>query len=242
MISVASNLEEGVFIRRLNRFVGEFLSRDGKIDQCHILNPGRMKEFLVKDATIFVEKSQGKHRKLNYSLIYVKKNDVFIGIDSILPNKLFEDALKNRMIDEFKDYKEYKREYPYGHDGKSKIDFFIDGTTFVEIKSTNCVIENEARFPDAPSTRAQKHIKELIAELEKGNRAYVVFLIKRNDARAVRPYDEIDPEFGNLLRLAIGMGLKIMAFSIDYFDEGKRAKLGERIKFSPNPQKDPNQK
>jgi sugar fermentation stimulation protein A len=237
MISVASNLEKGVFLRRLNRFVGEFVNKNGDIALCHILNPGRMKEFLVKDAPILVEKSQSKQRKLNYSLIYVQKKDVLIGIDSILPNKLFEDALKNRKIEEFKNYTEYYREYPYGHDGKSKIDFLIDGKIFVEIKSTNCVIDGEARFPDAPSTRAQKHLKELITEMEKGNQAYVVFLIKRNDAQKVRPYDEIDPEFGNLLRMAIQKGLKVIAFTINYFDEGKHAALGKRINFFPNVQK-----
>ena len=242
MIPVASELEKATFIGRLNRFVGEFKKENGETALCHILNPGRMKEFLIKDATILVQKNSNEKRKLQYSLLYVLKNDVIIGIDSILPNKLFEEALRNRLIEEFKDYKEYHREYPYGHDGKSKIDFLIDKKIFVEIKSTNCVIDNEARFPDAPSTRAQKHIKELISELEKGNEAYVVFLIKRNDAHSVRPYDEIDPEFGTLLRYAITKGLKVIAFCIDYLENGKYAKIGKRIKFHPQTTNKENQK
>ena len=78
----------------------------------------------------------------------------------------------------------------------------------------------------------EKHIKELIEEMDKGNRAYVVFLIKRNDATSVRPYDEIDPEFGRLIRIAIKKGLKVIAYLIDYLDEGREAQIGKQIQFN----------
>ena len=235
MVKVASNLEEVVFLNRDNRFVGEFQRKNGEIHKCHILNPGRMKEFLYKGATVLVEDKWANgdtKRKLQYSLVYVRQNGILIGIDSILPNKLFEEALKSRKIEEFKDYKEYIREHKYGHDGKSRIDFLIDKNIVYEIKSTNFVKENEGRFPDATSTIEQKHMKELIEEMDKGNRAYVVFLIKRNDATSVRPYDEIDPEFGRLIRIAIKKGLKVIAYLIDYLDEGREAQIGKQIQFN----------
>jgi sugar fermentation stimulation protein A len=235
MVQVATNLEEAIFEKRLNRFVGEFKNIRGEIHQCHILNPGRMKEFLIKGVKILVENRgiSNPNRKIPYSLIFVIKDDILIGIDSILPNKIFEEALQKRIIKGFENYNEYKREKNYGIDGKSKIDFFIDKHIFVEIKSTNCVFGEQARFPDAPSIRAQKHLKELIHELEKGMQAYVVFIVKRSDAKSIRSYDEIDPEFGILFRKALNIGLKCIAFTIDYFDSGKQARIGNQIVFQP---------
>ncbi len=231
MVEAAKSLEPGIFLQRENRFVGEFKLSTGARDKCHIMNPGRMKEFLVPGAEIFVEnrKKNNPKRKLTYSLIYAKENETLIGIDSQLSNAIFEDALVNRKVEPFKKVKEIVREQTYGEEQRSRVDFVLDGTIFVEVKTTNCVIDGIAKFPDAPSTRAQKHIQDLLFERTKGNEIWAVFLVQRADAKALRPYDRIDPKFGALLRDAVTKGLKTKAFLIRYSPGGLNATFGKEI-------------
>jgi sugar fermentation stimulation protein A len=82
----------------------------------------------------------------------------------------------------------------------------------VEVKNVTLVENNLARFPDAVTTRGQKHLKELMNEIQNGNRAVIFFLIQREDADSFAPADDIDPTYGKLLRDAFHAGVEIMAY------------------------------
>ncbi len=237
MVVVAKNLIEATFIQRENRFVGLF-EVDGIIERCHILNPGRMVTFLLPGATIYVENRESPMRKLKYSLVYVKQNNILILIDSILSNKIIKEALYNHEIKYFKDIKIIKAEQRYGIKNKSRIDFLLDNHIYLEVKSTNYNYDDIGYFPDAPSIRAQKHIKELIEVItsdtnvyEKSlkKQAYILFLSQRIDINEVRPFDSIDPEFGRLLRLGDKKGIQLIAYNVKFSDNGLKASLGKEI-------------
>lgn len=230
MVAIARNLIPAVFVSRENRFVGT-IKIENEYYPCHILNPGRMVEFLKPNCSILVESNSNPHRKLKYSLKYVVTPSSLILIDSIISNKIFLQALQERKIPEFEHVTLIKPEQPYGNGLHSRIDFVLDNNIFIEIKSTNYMVDHIGYFPDAPSQRAQKHVQELINLVinQPHLKSYIIFIAQRTDIKEIRPFDRIDPKFSSLLREGFKKGVKISAFSIKFYDGGMFAELGASI-------------
>ena len=235
MVRIARKLEHATFLERENRFVGiikiQEEPHEGQIHKCHILNPGRMVKFLVPGAHVLVENRSHPNRKLDYSLLYVIHPDSLILIDSIVPNAIVGEALHQKKLLPFLHVRKFQREVPYGQNQKSRIDFLLDEEIFLEVKATNYQENQIGYFPDAPTIRGQKHVKELIqiATSESKNQCYILFLAQRTDIHTIRPFDAIDPVFGQLLREAEHAGVRLLGYSINFKEDGKQAVLGNPI-------------
>ena len=70
----------------------------------------------------------------------------------------------------------------------------------------------KALFPDAVSTRGQKHLRELIAIKESGDESAMLYVINREDTDSFSPATEIDPEYARLLVQAEKSGVKILPY------------------------------
>ncbi|MBY9001479.1 MAG: DNA/RNA nuclease SfsA [Candidatus Heimdallarchaeota archaeon] len=184
--------------------------------KAHVPDPGRLKELLYPDAEVVVRKEEKAGRKTPYTIVGVKTGKIWVNIQSILTNKLFEEEYKK--IPFFKDYEILRREYTYGN---SRFDFLLENQitkeqAFLEVKSSTLVKEGRALFPDAPTTRGAKHVKELTKALEEGYGSIIVFVIKREDASSLSPHVTIDPVFAEHLRNAIEKGVKALAVKCSY--------------------------
>jgi sugar fermentation stimulation protein A len=84
---------------------------------------------------------------------------------------------------------------------------------YIEVKNVTLGRNGEAQFPDAVTERGQKHLKELMSLMKKGHSAELVFVIQREDCKAFSPADDIDPEYGKLLRQAIKQGVRVTALT-----------------------------
>ena len=204
-----SKIVEGKFISRPNRFIA-YVEIDGKAETVHVKNTGRCKELLTDNATVYLSVSDNPARKTKYDLIAVKKGELLINMDSQIPNDVCEKWLKKGIL--FSDKAIIKREYTYK---KSRFDFYIeDGErrAFLEVKG--CTLENEgiASFPDAPTERGVKHIRELISALGDGYEAYILFVIQMKGISEFRPNDKTHKAFGDALREAKSKGVKILAY------------------------------
>ncbi|MHA1521568.1 MAG: DNA/RNA nuclease SfsA [Promethearchaeota archaeon] len=230
MVRIARKLEQATFLDRENRFVGT-VDIQGQIHKCHILNPGRMVKFLIPGAQVLVENRSNPKRKLDYSLLYVIHPESLILIDSQVPNAIINEGLNQKKLEPFLQVRKIRREVPYGNNKKSRIDFLLDDNIFLEVKATNYESDQIGYFPDAPTTRGQRHVKELI-QLAKSNshiKCNILFLAQRTDIHSIRPFDEIDPVFGQLLREAEQVGVRLLAYSIAFEEDGKKAILGDPI-------------
>ena len=93
-------------------------------------------------------------------------------------------------------------------------DFYIEGDgkkAFVEVKGVTLEEEGIARFPDAPTERGVKHVKELMKCIEEGYEAYIIFVIQMKGTWRFEPNDKRHPEFGTALREAGQAGVHIQA-------------------------------
>ena len=173
---------EGRFLKREKRFIGYVKLADGEQVVCHIPNTGRLTELLIPDATVKLVYHPSPTRKTDYTMWAVEYHGVWVSIHSAKANEIVRYYLAANP-----DIKNLKAEVTKG---KSRFDFAYmqgDVQTFVEVKSANLVIEGVALFPDAPTTRGQKHLGELIELKKQGYDAQVIFVVQRNDASSFRP-------------------------------------------------------
>lgn len=207
------NIKKGRFIERPNRFTA-YAEIDGKREKVHVKNTGRCRELLVPDAEIYLEKSINTNRSTAYDLITVKKKDKFVNMDSNAPNKAVEEWLLKKKV--FRDINCLRPETVYQN---SRFDFYAEygekenaRKAFIEVKGVTLEEEQSARFPDAPSERAVKHIEELMKAKEEGYEAYIIFVIQMKGVSYFEPNDRTQPEFGKALRRARQAGVCIKAY------------------------------
>lgn len=219
-----SNIYKGKFIERPNRFIA-ICEINGKEEICHVKNTGRCRELLVKGATVYLEKSPNPNRKTQYDLVAVEKNGKLINMDSQIPNYVVVESL-NKI---FNDITLVKQEYKYGN---SRFDIYVETKTekiFVEVKGVTLENDDVVRFPDAPTERGIKHLKELQKAVKEGYRACVVFLVQMQDVKYFEPNYETHPEFAKELKSAYDNGVEIFVF--DSFVTPEEIAMNNRIEL-----------
>lgn len=203
------NMEPAVFLSRPNRFVA-YVEQAGKQEICHVKNTGRCRELLIPGAELYVQRSDNPARKTALDLISVKKGDQWVNMDSQAPNKAAAEWLKNGGLGtkEILVRPEYKYE-------NSRFDFYLETEgrkAFMEVKGVTLEEDGIARFPDAPTERGVKHIRELMRCLDDGYEAYILFVIQMKGVHAFEPNDRTHPAFGETLWEAAGKGVRILAY------------------------------
>ena len=169
-----SNIEEARFLERPNRFIAYVETIHGR-EICHVKNTGRCKELLQPNALIYVQRNDNLARKTPLDLIGVKKNEYLINMDSQAPNAAVKEWLQAGNL-----FSENAKIYSEKTYGESRFDFYIedgDRKAFMEVKGVTLESDGICRFPDAPTQRGVKHIKELIKCKEDGYEAYILFVI-----------------------------------------------------------------
>ncbi len=206
-------LVAGRFLRRDNRFRAAVLV-NGEEASAHVPNSGRLTELFTLDRRIWLTPAGSPNRKTAYDLRLVDYQGKLVSVDARLPNSLFAEAAAAGRLPDYS-FPLIQREVRFGG---SRLDFRLsgpEGVCWVEAKSVTLVVDGVARFPDAPTSRGRRHLLELINALEQGDRASVVFVVQRPDARSFRPHHQADPEFAEALTVASEAGVEIRAYSCD---------------------------
>ena len=201
------NMVPGIFRRRPNRFIAH-VEIDGAEEICHVKNTGRCKELLPEGAKVWCETSRNPSRKTKFDLINVQKGDRLINMDSQAPNKATMEWLQGGGLGEIQNL---RAETVHGN---SRFDFSFtkDGKpSFLEVKGVTLENDGICAFPDAPTDRGAKHLRELAAAAREGFGAWVLFVIQMENVRYLHPNDATDPAFGAALREAAAAGVQILA-------------------------------
>lgn len=195
---------EGRFIDRPNRFIAHVLV-NGVEETVHVKNTGRCRELLLPNAEVRLAVSDNPNRKTKYDLVAVCKEKLgWVNIDSQAPNKVVQEWLETQ------DYTLVKPEYVYGD---SRIDFYMvkdQQEYLMEVKGCTLEIDGIGYFPDAPTERGVKHLKELTKARTLGYECIIAFVIQMEGVSEVRPYISMQPEFGEALEEAKAAGVKVL--------------------------------
>ncbi|MBQ7226738.1 MAG: DNA/RNA nuclease SfsA [Clostridia bacterium] len=202
---------KGVFISRPNRFIAN-VEIDGKTEVAHVKNTGRCRELLVSGATVYLTVAENPERKTKFDLVAVEKATqggiILINMDSQAVNNIAEEYLRKIFP-----RADIRREVTYK---SSRFDFYLEENgkgAFCEVKGVTLEKDGVASFPDAPTERGVKHLRELTEAKNEGYDAYVLFVVQMENVSYLTPNDITHKEFGDTLRLSKASGVEIMAVS-----------------------------
>ncbi|MBR6567091.1 MAG: DNA/RNA nuclease SfsA [Clostridia bacterium] len=217
-------IKKASFISRPNRFVA-LVSIDGRETAVHVKNTGRCRELLSPGAEVWLEKSSNPDRKYRYSLVTVKKGERMVNMDSQAPNKAVGEWLSEGGL--FSDVKLIRPECRYGN---SRFDFYVeygDRKAFIEVKGVTLENDGAVSFPDAPTERGSKHLRELSSCVKDGYEAYVIFVVQMKNVLYFTTNEAHDPVFARTLTEARNEGVRILAY--DCFVTEDEMKIGDKV-------------
>ena len=197
------------FLERPNRFIAH-VELEGETVVCHVKNTGRCRELLVPGATVYLERGTNPARRTAWDLIAVEKGHRLINMDAQAPNRIFAQWIRQQEPGIA-----VHPEYRYGD---SRLDFCLEwpeGLHLVEVKGVTLEREGHCLFPDAPTERGVKHIRELQRAAADGLDATLFFVIQIKDIASVAPNDATQPDFGSALRDAAAHGVRVLAYDCD---------------------------
>ena len=198
------NITKAVFLERLNRFVAR-VELNGAAETVHVKNTGRCRELLIPGSKVWLTRSGNPERKTKYDLVAVRKeNGVLFNIDSQAANVVALEWLRRQNWDEI---------HPEHTYGASRVDFFMrkGGQKYLmEVKGCTLERDGTGYFPDAPTQRGIKHIRELMRAAAEGYQAILAFVIQMDGVSEVRPNRETDPAFAAAFEEAVSHGVKIL--------------------------------
>ena len=201
-----NKVAKGRFLARPNRFIAH-VELDGKTQIVHVKNTGRCRELLVPGATVYLsDAGENTARKTRYDLVAVQKGDRLINMDSQAPNTAALEWLRRGNI--FPKGTDIRPEYTYG-DSRFDIAAFTPELALLEVKGVTLERDGAAFFPDAPTLRGAKHLRELAAF---GGESYILFVIQMKGVEYFAPNKATDPAFAAALRAAHEAGVHVLAY------------------------------
>jgi len=195
---------KGTFIARPNRFIA-IVEINGQKQTVHVKNTGRCKELLIPGSTVILSKAEESSRKTAYDLIAVYKKGLgLVNIDSQAPNRAVKEWLEKQS------FSKLQPEYKFGD---SRLDFYLEmgsSRILMEVKGCTLEIDKTGYFPDAPTLRGTRHLKELAKAAAQGYDCYIAFVIQMPKVTKVLPNTATDPAFSKALQEAVEAGVKIL--------------------------------
>lgn len=221
-------LLEGRFQKRYKRFFAD-VNLQGRIEVAHVANTGSLKSCLSEGAACLISKAKDPSRKLQYSLQALQTpSGGWVGINTSIPNTIVGEAFHAGTFPHWKKFTEIHNEIKLNKE--TRIDFVLTHTSvdrkkildakklhFVEVKNVTLATgdyhsgRGVVRFPDAVTERGQKHLREMMDLMKQGHTAEIFFCVQREDCESFSPADEIDPEYGKILRQAVKAGMTVTA-------------------------------
>tara|TARA_Y100000780_G_scaffold138106_1_gene124400 strand:+ start:923 stop:1618 length:696 start_codon:yes stop_codon:yes gene_type:complete len=206
-------LLQGTLIKRYKRFFVDIKYKNKTIT-AHCPNSGSMMGLLNKGNNVWFSESDNPKRKLKYTLQIVVVNNIPVGINTHLSNKIVLESLINKKIKNLIRFTNIKSEVKFSDN--TRFDFLISNNKekcFLEVKNVTLLRQdNIAEFPDAITSRGTKHLKELIKAKRKGYESYMLYLIQRDDCKFFKIANDIDEEYKNTFDEALNNGVKMLCY------------------------------
>jgi len=209
-----SPLIQGRLIKRYKRFLADVELENGEETTVHCPNPGRMLGLDFPGETVWLSRSKNKARKLPLTLELVETAGGLVGINTMHPNRLMEEAIRFGAVKELAGYARLRREV--GYDENSRIDLLLEDDDrppcYVEIKNVHLKRDGEAEFPDCVTARGAKHLGALKRQVASGTRAVIAYVVQRSDCNAFSVAADIDPTYAEAFGDALRGGVEALCY------------------------------
>ncbi|OOF24323.1 sugar fermentation stimulation protein SfsA [Salinivibrio proteolyticus] len=213
-------LQSATLVRRYKRFLTDVTLANGDTLTMHCANTGAMTGCATPGDTVWYSTSDNAKRKYPHSweLNYTQQGH-WICVNTARANTLVVEAIEAGRIPELAGYAQLQTEVRYGSEN-SRIDLLLrdDDKTdcYIEVKSVTLLEEDGwGAFPDAVSTRGQKHLRELISMVEQGHRAVLLFAVLHSGIEKVTGAPHIDADYNQLLNDAVAAGVEVICYQAE---------------------------
>ena len=205
----------GTLLKRYKRFLADVRLEDGSVVTAHCPNSGSMKGYKDAGLKVRLSESSNPNRKLRYTweLVEDAGGDTIM-IHAARANALVSEAIRNGIVTELQGYDTLRTEVKYGS-RNSRVDLLLEqgnDKCFVEVKSVTLREGDALMFPDAVTTRGQKHLEELMEMRVQGHRAVLFFAVLREGGERFEAAAHIDPAYAALLTTARANGVEILVY------------------------------
>ncbi len=212
-LNIVKDVKKGRLQKRYKRFFADIMY-ENQIVTAHVPNTGSLKSCLFANQDCYFTTSNDPARKLKYTLEIVSTPTGFVGVNTRTPNEMIGSALKLGWLPHWMGFDEIKPEIKLS--AETRLDFRLSQTKgpktkhhFIEVKNVTLREGETALFPDAETTRGQKHLRELVLLKQQGHGAEIVFFIQRNDVKQFSPATAIDPIYSSLLQEVHELGVQV---------------------------------
>ena len=213
-------LVHGRLLRRIKRFLAEVELDNGEVVFAHCTNSGSMKSCLETGAEVYLTPVNEPKRRTQFTWEMIKINGGWVGINTSNPNKIAYKAIAEGAIPQLSGYTKVQAEVTFGD---SRFDVYAENETekcFVEVKNVSMKEGKYALFPDAVTTRGQKHLTTLMAVKAAGMRAVMLYIVQRTDVEVFAPAKQIDADYARLLKTAFDSGVEIIVLQVEVTPDG----------------------
>ncbi|MGL4371856.1 MAG: DNA/RNA nuclease SfsA [Alphaproteobacteria bacterium] len=235
MLAFSLPLLRGTLVKRYKRFLADVLLETGELVCAHCPNTGAMLGLTEPGVPVWMSQSDRPTRKLKYTWELVEDPQTgFIGVNTGNPNALVKKLLAGGGIPEFSAYPHVKAEV-YAEPG-SRLDFFLQESLEIDAPNLGCYIEvknahfkqaDQVLFPDSPTQRGAKHMEVLERLVQRGFKAFVLYIIQREDCSSFSLATELDPAYAKAAAQAFEKGVQSLAYSCKMSPLG--IELGARL-------------
>ncbi|MFP4474954.1 MAG: DNA/RNA nuclease SfsA [Desulfatibacillaceae bacterium] len=219
----------GTLIRRYKRFLADVRMDDGAEVTAHCPNSGRMTACSEPGRPVWISRQDNPKRKLEYTWEIISMPDSLVGVNTMVPNRLVARAIRAGAVEALAGYEKVCTEVRLATG--SRLDLLLTAVglpdCYVEVKNCTLVRDGVAMFPDAPTTRGRKHVRELANLVAGGARCVSFHLVQRMDAVRFEPARHVDPEYAEGLREAAAAGVEVLAW--DTVIDLHTIRLGRRL-------------
>ena len=206
-------LIHGKLIKRYKRFLADITLDGGEVITAHVPNSGAMTSTIADNCDVWVSYHDDPKRKLKYTLELTRVDDNLICTNTGHANKIAVEAIQNGVIKELANYETLKTEQKYGTN--SRIDILLENENekcYVEVKSVTLKIGDTLAFPDAVTSRGEKHLKELAAMVQEGHRAVMLYVVQRTDELPFKLACEIDKKYCESFKEVTSNGVEVLVY------------------------------
>jgi sugar fermentation stimulation protein A len=229
-VQFPSPLRRATLVQRYKRFFADVVTEDGEAITAHCPNPGAMLGLNTPGLPCWLSRSDDPKRKLAHTLELIEVDGGLVGINTLHPNRLVAEALTADAIPEVAGYATCRREVRYGE--ASRVDFLLEGTglprCWLEVKNVHLMrTPGLAEFPDCVAARSTRHLRDLAAMAQAGERAVALFVLQRTDCDRFAPAADCDPKFAAALEEVQAQGVEVLVYGCDIGVDG--VTLGRRM-------------
>jgi sugar fermentation stimulation protein A len=201
-------------VGRMNRFVVEVRQQSHR-RRAYLANTGRLEELLVAGRKAYCL-PHGRPARTDCRLFAVEDGSLAAVVDTQLQMLAFEEAVRRGLLPWLEGFRIRRRNVRLGD---SVIDYLLEcqgRDVYLEVKSAALRGGAYAMYPDCPSLRGRRHIRELTRHVRRGGRAALLFVGAVPGVSAFRPNRRGDPEIPELLHEARRAGVSLRAMAMAY--------------------------